>query len=186
MKKIRDWFKKLPERKPHLDFIIAILTVIVLITVIIANIGSLTGKNKPASTPTPLPQKINIQLPSSQVIQKEGNTNPTAKECKKEVGPISIESPQENQIMKDNPVCFTIKYDDPNYCSVVWSYRINGAAWSDLNNNSVCLYNVPSGDVHFELRVQSTASQDQTTLKRNFVYAGQAAPTTAESSSSAR
>ncbi|MCL4417482.1 MAG: hypothetical protein M1365_12460 [Actinobacteria bacterium] len=93
--------------------------------------------------------------------------------CKKTVGPISISYPSEGETVSDNPVCITIKYDDPNYCSVVWSYRINNNTWSDYSNNSACLYNLSKGEVKFDLRIQSTVSQDQTkSLSRTFNYQG--------------
>lgn len=173
MSKLRQWLRDLPRRKPHIDVLTAVLTVPVLLTVLIANILSLRNKEK-NNTPTPTPnlQKIIVQSPAT-TSKDTTLVNPTAgPTCKKEVGPISIKSPKENETVKDNPVCFVIKYDDPNYCSVVWSYRVNGGEWSDYNANSVCLYDVPQGDVLFELRVQSTVSQDQQSIKRNFHYEG--------------
>lgn len=173
MSKLREWLRELPRRKPHIDVLTALLTVPVLLTVLIANIVSLRNKDKNNQpTPTPNLQKIIVQNPESNSKDKT-IINPTpGPACKKEVGPVSIKSPRENETVKENPVCFVIKYDDPNYCSVVWSYRINGGQWSDYNANSVCLYDIPQGDVLFELRVQSTTSQDQEILKRNFVYEG--------------
>ena len=179
MSTIRDWLRELPKRKPHIEFVTALLTVPVLLTVLVANILSLRNKDKnTAPAPTPSLQKIIIQEPTAKATRESALVNPSpASSCKKEVGPISITSPLENETIKDNPICFVIKYEDPNYCSVVWSYRINGGQWSDYSANSVCLYDVPSGNVQFELRIQSTVSQDQQSLKRNFKYQGNITPT---------
>src|SRR5690606_37404596 len=107
--------------------------------------------------------------------QERENNVPTPTDspvCKEEVGPISITFPQEGAVVKDSPVCINIRDADEDYCSVVWSYRINNGTWSEYNSNSPCLYNLPTGDVKFELRVQSTVSQDTDVLERTFKYEG--------------
>ncbi|MCL4354403.1 hypothetical protein M1349_02930 [Patescibacteria group bacterium] len=170
MKKL---FSGLHGRKHHLDLIIALLTVPVLLTVIITNLLNLQKNSKGNPAPTPASSKeIIIQKDAQVVAQPVKNAVVPVSNCKKVVGPISISYPAEGQTVEDNPVCINIKYNDPNYCSVVWSYRINNNTWSDYSSNSVCLYNLPKGTVKFDLRAQSTVSQDQTSISRSFNYQG--------------
>ncbi|MGH7245975.1 MAG: hypothetical protein ACREGI_03510 [Candidatus Levyibacteriota bacterium] len=167
--------KKLRLQKMHLDYIAGMLSIPVLITAIIINFGNLS-KNKPQTPVSPTPQIIvvtpkNQNNPASQI-------NPTSEICKKTVGPITISYPQEGQTVSDNPVCFIINYSDQSYCSVVWSYSVNNGTWSDYNTNAPCVYNIPNGNVSFQLRVNSTVSSDAKMLSRNFVYSGAGSPTT--------
>lgn len=176
MKRIKHIVRKIPDKKPYFEVIGAILSIPVLITVILLNVSNLNqSKIRTTPTPTPSSQIIIHDVPVNVTSQPNNpvatTPAPTPNVCIKAIGPISISSPQEGQTISDNPVCFTIAHDN-NYCSVVWSYRINGGSWSDYNSNSPCLYNVPSGTVKFELRVQSTVSQDSTTLTRNIIYQG--------------
>ncbi len=174
----RAWqrFARVRLQKIHLDWLIGILSIPVLVTAIILNWTSLTHQNK-AVTPSASPSPQVIIVP-----QNASNQPTSSPSCQKTVGPISITSPQEGDSVSDNPVCITIQYSDATYCSVVWSYRINGGAWSDFGNSSPCLYNLPSGQVQFNLRVNSTVSSDQKTLTRTFTYTG--SPTAAPTASS--
>ena len=143
----------------------------VLTLVIYTNVTNIQ-KNKESPTPTPV-QTVEKPIIIEKMIDSGKNPEviPTSSpNCQKQIGPVSISFPSEGEVVKDNPVCIIIKYDDPKFCSVVWSYRINNGSWSEYNSNSVCLYDMPKGNVKFDLRVQSTASQDQTTLTRNFEY----------------
>ena len=179
IERAKRYLKTFP-KKHHVEYITGILSVPVLLTAIALNILNLQGNAKKVPVPTPVNEKpIIVQVTGSDNKQTAQPTNTPA--CKKEVGPINITSPKENETVNSQPVCFTIKYDNENYCSVVWSYRINGSTWSDYNSNSPCLYSLPNGNVKFELRVQSTVSQDEETIERNFIYNGAAAtplPTT--------
>lgn len=165
----RAWqrFAKYRLQKIHLDWIISILSIPVLITAIIINWGNLS--HKPTSvmpSVSPSPQVI--------VVPQEGQSAlPTSiPSCTKSIGPLTISYPKEGQTVSDNPVCITIDYSSPSYCSVVWSYRINNGSWSDFTNTSPCLYNLPNGITHFDLRVNSTVSADSITLSRSFLYNG--------------
>lgn len=172
IKRLKRSLSKLIGRKHHIDFIVAILSIPVLLTVIVTNVMNLQNKSKTGPTPTPGVQKVIIQAPTTAPAKAQiVKTIPVAN-CKKEVGPISISFPEERETVNENPVCITIKYEDPNYCSVVWSYRINNSAWSDYSSNSVCLYNLPKGNIKFDLRAQSTVSQDQKSISRSFEYQG--------------
>lgn len=181
MKKITSAFKslnKLPERKHYVEFITAALSIPVLITVILVNLNNLKGnsKNQPI-TPTPAQTTKEViihdqPITVKDVIPTQATTSAKQEVCKKEVGPISIEYPKEGATITDNPVNIIIKYTDDSYCSVVWSYRINGGSWSEYSSNAPSIYNMPNGNVTFDLRVQSTASQDQDQLERKFIYNG--------------
>lgn len=161
--------KKAAPRKHYLEFITAALSIPVLLTVILVNWNSLQNSKKEEAQAQP--------SPAHEIIIREGsgssNPTPTKSEvCKREIGPISISYPKENSTVSENPVNFIIKYDSTEYCSVVWSYRINGGVWSEYSSNSPSIYNLPNGNVKFELRVQSTVSQDADTLEKNFNYQG--------------
>ncbi len=169
---------KLPERKHYVEFITAALSIPVLITVILVNLNNLKA-NKPANTtPTPsaAPKEIIIRennpITVKDVAPTQATTSAKQDVCKKEVGPISIDYPKEGATITDNPVNVIIKYTDDSYCSVVWSYRINNGSWSEYSSNAPSIYNMPNGNVTFDLRVQSTASQDQDQLERKFNYNG--------------
>ena len=150
-------------RKNHLDFITALLSIPVLLSVIILNYSNLHPKT---ANVTPTPSEKIIVVPQNNT----GSPAPTSSTCVKGVGPVEISYPKENQVVDDNPVCISIKYDDSKYCSVVWSYRVNNGSWSDYNSNNPCIYNLPSGNTRIDLRVQSTVNQSTQTLTRNFVY----------------
>jgi len=172
-------FIKTFPRKHHVEYIAALLSIPVLLSVIALNYFNLQNtakKNEPAqpiSNEKPVVIITGSNDSGSQILP----TNSPS--CKKEIGPISISSPKEGETVSSNPVCISIRYEDENYCAVVWSYRINGNDWSDYNSSSPCLYNLPSGKVKFELRVQSTVSQDEETIERNFIYEAPTATSTA-------
>ncbi len=164
--------KNAPNKKHHLDFIAALLTIPVLLSVIVLNYSNLNNLKKPIASTSPSPTQQVIIVSPSTVPNSNNNATPSPA-CKKQIGPVSIAYPLENQTVSDNPVCVNITYSDTSYCSVVWSYRINGGTWSDYNSNNPCLYNIPNGNIRFELRVQSTVNQTTQTYTRNFVYNGQ-------------
>lgn len=163
---------KVIERKHYVEFITAALSIPVLLTVILINLNNLNQSKTPqsASAPTPQTREVIIHDNSSNgSVAPQPTNNPV---CKKIIGPISISFPTEASTVSDNPVNFIIKYDNDTYCSVVWSYRINNGTWSEYSANSPSIYNLPNGSIKFELRVQSTVSNDQTQLTRNFTYSG--------------
>jgi hypothetical protein len=165
---------KIIKKKPYLEFITAFLSIPVLITVMLLNFNSLKNIN---ATPTPTPGIGGTK--SGFFGAPVGTARPTAvfngaqASCTKSIGPISIDTPNENDSVANNPVTVNISYDESTHCGVAWSYRINGGDWSGYDDRSFALYNLPKGPVKFELRVKSIASDDQKTLTRNFTYAGQ-------------
>ncbi len=179
MNGIKSFIKKIKIGKHHLDWIAGALSIPVLLTVIFLNLNNIASQKKnTVNPPTNQPTEKIIVVPQNSNQEPSPTTTPTSSACKKEVGPISITSPAEGDTVTGNPVCVTIKYDDPSYCSVVWSYRINNGDWSGYSNNSPCIYNMPSGNIKFDLRVQSTVSQDQQkTLSQNFEYQAITTPT---------
>jgi hypothetical protein len=171
-------------RKHHLDLVIALITVPVLLTVLFTNLLNLQNKKNADTKQDNKPiiiRENSSNVNTTPVVRTEKIIQTDSPSCKKEVGPINITFPEEEETVTDNPVCITIKYDNENYCSVVWSYRINGGNWSEYGSNSVCLYNMPKGNIKFDLRVQSTTSNDQTNLTRNFSYEGISTPSATES-----
>lgn len=178
--KLKEQIHKLPDKKPHLDFIAAILTIPVLLTVLVLNLISLQSRNSntkltptPAASPSPITQNTNsANQKTITPLQITSQPQPTTNQqvCIKDIGPIDIAYPQEGQNVPDNPLCIQINYHAGNYCSVVWAYSINHSQLSDYSNNSVCLYNLPEGPNTFLLQVKSLASSSTQTLQRNFIY----------------
>ncbi len=181
METIKTWYRNLPDKKVYVELITAILTIPVLITVFLTNVNNLKKTNQPnnyqekvlsANSPQVLSitpeEKINPS--TSQLAQTKETVTPTKEECKKLVGPVEIIFPKENEIVIKNPLCLDISYRKEEYCPVVWSYRINGASWSDYTDKSICLYNLEAGEKQLELRVKSIVSEDETVLRRNFIY----------------
>ena len=169
-------YRKIPDKKPYIEFVTAILSIPVLLTVILLNVNSLTGNKDKATKTTPTPQTVVITAPgtNSQSQSPRADAQPTTQqeECTPEVGPISITAPNEGDTVTDNPVFIGISYKQGDYCSAVWSYRINGGSWSDYDDQSISLYNPPPGNIRFELRVKSVVGSDSRTLTRNFIYQG--------------
>lgn len=165
--------KEIHTKKPQIEFFTALLTIPVLLTVIILNINNLKGSSDKKASPTEN-KTIIITQPEQQTQTKEVIV--TKEACTPGIGTISISYPDEGDTVSDNPVAIDISYDDKTYCSVIWSYRINGGSWSSYDDRSIALYNLPQGNVKFELRVKSAVNSESKTLTRNFVYNG-ASPT---------
>jgi hypothetical protein len=183
----RHHLKTLPDKKQYVEFLTAILSVPVLLTVILVNYNNLRPKsNSNAASPTPGTIKEYIYTTPGD-NQNTLEKNPGQSSCKPSIPPVSIDSPSENDTVNDNPVLIQISYDQGNYCSLVWSYRVNGGSWSAYDNSSISLYNLPQGQITFDLRVKSLASNSSTSLTRHFTYTGsyiQVTPTNSPVSSS--
>jgi len=173
--KLQRDFGKITGKKHHLEFFTALLSLPVLITVLILNISNLNNNKKPAATPTPQKQEIVITIPQQQnttTSTNQGNV-PTKKACEPIVGDVSIASPDEGDTVTDNPVAVDIDTDTSGPCAVVWSYRINGGAWSSFDDKSIALFNPPSGDITLDLRIKSiVAGGGEKQLTRHFTYKG--------------
>jgi len=192
--RLKKWYRGLPGKKQYLEFITAFLTIPVLLTVLLSNVSNLQNQKKPSTTtaPTPIIEKIVVTQPAANTSLNESPTpTPTATptptpgpECTQLVGPIEITYPTEGSTVSDDPVCFTITRQGQNYCSVVWSYRINGGSWSGYTNNSICMYGLTPGVKTLDLRVNSIVSNDSTMLTRTFSVAGTPTPTPTVATSS--
>lgn len=173
--KKRSISKKIVQKKPYVELIAGLLSIPFLITVLVINLTTISNLNaKPTPTPEPsgrqqggffaAPVEPNISDTPSSTIQQSS--------CKNALGPVDITSPKDNDTVTDNPVIINIEYDDSEYCGAAWSYRINGGSWSGYDDRSVALYNLPKGQVTFELRVKSIVTSDERTLTRKFIYDG--------------
>lgn len=193
--RIKQWYTGLPEKKRHVEFITAILSVPVMLTVIILNLNNLnqqknttqkqtsekilpiqvivTGEKQSEKNQVPTTY-ISPSISSPTIIQ---NPTPTTTQCIKEVGPVSILFPQENEVVTTDPVCITLTTQS-GYCSIILSYRLNNNAWSDFTNKNICLHNLTNGNKTIQIKMRSTASNDEITLQRSFIYQGNNEPTT--------
>lgn len=172
-KKIKNIIKR--PRKHHLDYLAATMGIPFVLLLFYINITNLQNRDKVKDEAPTKQEKVIIEreklvAPSGgNQVQNQAATPVT---CKKEIGPISISFPKEGQKVTENPVSFIIKHNSDEYCTVVWSYRINGSSWSEFSSNSPSVYNMPKGNIKFELRIQSTISDDEESLTRNFTYEG--------------
>jgi len=191
-KKILLAYKKLPEKKHYIEFLTAVLSVPVLITVIMINLTNLNSKDKQAPVQSPQIKEQTIFVPV-ETKSPVGNFAPVARvtsvpvestaPCKAGVGPVSISSPEENETITQNPVSIIIDYEIGEYCAVVWSQRINNGNWADYDDKSIALYNLPQGKIKIDLRVKSIVNGEEKMLTRTFNYAPdtEIAPTASES-----
>lgn len=190
--KIKSLIKRAPDNKVYIEVITALLTVPVMLTVLITNYNNLTTKKTTSEAVSAVPTKTQeviiktipgnnnsqAQTPPQIANQAQSPATPTpipttgTTQCQKSVGPVTISYPTEGETVSDNPLTIIINHDDNDYCAVVWSYSINGGPWSNYSSNSISLYDMPNGSKQLELRVQSTVSNDQTLLTRNFTYTG--------------
>jgi hypothetical protein len=179
------WYRKLPEGKKYAEFITALLSVPVMITVIILNMNNLNQSKQNALkvVPTTAPIEVVIttamQKPDNRGLQPQNNLTPTLipsptitptlVQCKKEVGPVDVIAPQEGQIISNNNFCIKIATNS-SYCASTLAYQLDNGNWSDYTAGSICLYNLSSGNHTLQLKVKNTESEDIVTLKRNFIY----------------
>ncbi len=167
--------KEFHTKKPHIEFFTALLTIPVLLTVIILNLNNLKGGNNNKE------ESKNETIVITQGAggnEKEKEIIITKEACEPGIGEVSIASPEENEEITDNPVNIDISYNAGDYCNVVWSYRVNGGAWSSYDDRSIALSNLSNGPIKFELRVKSVVNSEQQNLTRNFEYAGETISTT--------
>lgn len=178
--KVRRWYRRLPDKKRYLEFITAFLTIPVLLTVLLSNVSNLQNQKKAEPTPTPISTPmVNTPAPTTRVTPIDPTpTNTPSAQCTPGVGPIEIVYPEENSTVSDDPVCLDIPRQGGNYCSVVWSYRINGSNWSNYTDREVCMYGLSPGTKQLDLRVKSIVSGEEKILRRSFTVAGATATPT--------
>lgn len=187
--RVISWYRKLPEKKQHVEFITALLSVPVMLTVIIINLNNLNQQKNASQKQTSekiLPVQVVItgekqnqinESPTVPASQSANIPSPTTPSCIKEVGMVSIISPRENEVVAKDPVCITIATQS-GYCSLNWSYRLDNGDWSEYTDKNICLHNLTNGEKTLQLRIKSSASSDVVTLQRSFIYQGNNEPTT--------
>lgn len=175
--KIKRFFRsisQLPDKKKYVEFITAILSIPVLLSVILLNYTNLQNQKKPTEdTKEPSPAIITIIRDRDENNQN----NPTETivsetECIAEVGPVTIVSPEAGETLQDNPLSIVINQNDPDneYCAIVWSYRINGGSWSNFDDRDISIYNMESGEKKLDVRFKSLISGEEETISRTFYY----------------
>lgn len=181
--RIKKWWKNIPEKKRYIEVVTALLSIPVLATAILLNLGNLRDSNKSKDIPFQTQQGGVTVIP---IELKEKNVSPTNQQCKKEVGPVEIVYPKENQTVSDNPLCIEIAQKSAEYCSVQWSLKLNDGDRSSFTDKQFCFSNVSSGQQKVQAIIKSTVSQDQTLLERNFIYQNKSgsSPTPATTSAS--
>ncbi len=182
IKKFRDWYHNLPEKKKYVEFISALLTIPVLMTVILINFGSLAERNKskqPLPTTTPTQTVIPIQIikeekliPITTIPAQSTQLNPTSSVCNKNIPPIEIVSPQENEVVMKDSVCVNLRYDKEPYCAIVWSQSINGGSWTDFSDKAYCFLNLTKGPYTIDVKVKSIVTGEETNIRRSFIFDG--------------
>lgn len=188
--RIRDWYRGLPDKKRYLEFITALLTIPVLLTVFLSNVTNLQNQNRqqnPTPTSQPTASAISGNPTPIPVISgtPQATPSPTSTpgpQCTPGIGPITIVYPEEGDTVKDNPLCLEISRRNGDYCSVAYSYRINNGAWSAFSGTSVCMFDLTPGTKKLDLRVRSTVNDDESVFSRTFIVAGDPTPTPATQS----
>ncbi|MEI8068020.1 MAG: hypothetical protein WCG91_03705 [Candidatus Shapirobacteria bacterium] len=172
--KLKKWYGRLHDKKRHVELITAALSVPMMLTVILVNLNNINAqKNKPEETQTPTPIQVIIDNPDKSIATtstgQKTTIAPTKTECKKEIGPIEILSPQEGEIISTDKVCINIS-TNTQYCPVTWSYKLGTDNWSEFNNNDICLYNLTPGKKQLQIKIKSAVVDKVITLQRNFIY----------------
>jgi len=203
VKKTKEWYRKLPEKKKYVEFITTLLSVPVMVTVIIINLNNLNqNKNQNASKTSSTASPIQVVITGNEKNQPSGHLSPppgnisqitvspsatpTVSQCKKQIGPVDILTPQEGEIITKDNVCIDISTKS-EYCPVLWAYQLNGGDWSNFTDKDICLYNLTPGKKELQIKIKSSVSDEIVTIKREFVYQNLTSspqPTTATSSAS--
>ncbi len=182
---------QLPDKKKYIEFITAILSIPVLLSVILLNYTNLQNQNNSNdNTPQPSPAVITIiRDRDDNNSDSNSDSEPTVSntECTPEVGPVTIVSPEAGETINDNPLTIVVSQndDDNEYCAIVWSYRINNDTWSNFDDRDIAIYNLESGEKKLDVRFKSIISGDEETITRTFYYQNTqqvSTPTTAPTS----
>jgi hypothetical protein len=166
---IRTYFGKLLDKKRYLEFLTALLSVPVLITVLFLNYSNIQDRKKTTLDTQIQPIITIVQQGTSE--KKEPSPTETA-ECLPEIGGITIDTPQEGASISSNPLAINIErvQDGEKYCSIVWSYRINSGNWSDFSDKDISIFNMESGEKTLELKIKSIVSGEEKNITRKFTY----------------
>lgn len=182
IERVKHWYRGLPDKKRYFEFITALLTIPVLLTVIASNVLNLQSQRR-TTEPTPAPTEaaptISVIIPTT-----SNSASPSATPaCAPGVGPVTIVSPREGEVITHDPIAIEIERQSTTaYCPIVWSYRINGGSWSDYTDRSISLYGLPPGQKQLELRIRSIVTNEEVTLRRTFMVDGETPTPTATQS----
>jgi hypothetical protein len=176
-KRILTSYRILPQKKHYLELVTAFLSIPMLITLILVNYNNLNAKEKEETAPPPQEKIVIIPTADTGTVAAAATVidKPTEAPCIEEIGPIGISSPDEGETVSESPVFVEISTND-EYCTQVWSYRINNGRWSSYDDKSIALYDLPEGVISLEIKVKSTVSREEKQLKRNFTYTPSAKP----------
>src|SRR3989344_2230039 len=120
LEKFRHWYRILPDKKRYLEFVTALLTIPVLLTVIYTNMVSIREDKKSNTTPTPEKSEKIVIIREDENKENEKSNTPTpiptlelsptqsTKECKKEVRPVKISIPSEKTSAQEDLICINI------------------------------------------------------------------------------
>ncbi|MCL4360586.1 hypothetical protein M1555_05055 [Patescibacteria group bacterium] len=193
---LRQRLRKLPERKSALDFLVAALTIPVLLTVITANLINISNSRKAAdrasAPPVPTPIQVEITGGPSNQATPGGNSSPavpavtppvtgtlpatptpTPVACNENPQPYTIIFPAEGQTVSDvSPVCIALQTIGTGYCTTTLSYSVNGGSFSQeqSQDKSLCLGSLADGPVTFQLKAKSTVSGVTQLYTLHFTY----------------
>lgn len=167
---LKFWYRGLPDKKRYFELISAALTIPVMITVLWNNWGNIRQKDVFPTPPATPEAKGSVQIiivASPELTTQTPSPSPTIA-CKEEVGPVSIASPQENEVVTQDPIVVEISRPDDSYCDIVWSYRINNGPWSNYTNREISLYGLTTGSKILEIKIKSQVADRKITLRRSF------------------
>lgn len=178
---ITEFYRQLPDKKRYVELVTALLTVPVLITVILTNVGNLRkedSKNTDVAD-TPAVQQVITRFvtPPTDVdddpdASSQEDPQVIDKECTPSLGGIDVVTPKENQIFATSQVLIDILEPGDEYCPIVWSYRLDGASFSDYSDKQISLFNVSPGEHELDVRFKSLASNEEKLVSRSFTIEG--------------
>ena len=183
--RLRETFQYLPDKKKYIEVITASLSIPVLLSVVLVNYLNIQDqRKKELLIPTPVmsqsagPTIITVvrdQVPSTSSGQvptatPDPKASPQPNECIREIGPITILAPQEGENVNTNPFTIDVDYNQGDYCSVVWRYRLDGGNWSQFGDDDIVIYNLSSGQKKIELEVKSIVTNVSKAYTRTFTY----------------
>lgn len=176
--RFKNWYKGLPDKKKYLEVITAALSIPVLLTVIISNVGNIQERNKKDPVDDAKTEKEVITLVPIEVTKEidptekpEPSQSPQitqTQECIDKVGPIELVSPLEDEVITDDPLCLQIEQQSDKYCSLIWSYKLDDDPWSEYTDKQTCLYNLENGKKKLQLKIKSSTSDEEKIISRNF------------------
>lgn len=175
IKRLARHISRLPDKKRYFEFITAILSIPVLLSVILLNYTNIQNQRKPQEeTKEPTPAVITIirEQDDDDEPRQQQPITPVETECIPEVGPVTIVSPETGETTSDNPLSIVISQNDPDneYCAIVWAYRINNGPWSNFDDRDISIYNMDSGQKKLDVRFKSLISGEEETVSRTFYY----------------